>query len=339
MEDMVKQGWLHFLLAAALVAFLTYGAGAAVVVAHQGAVRFAPARGAAWQPLGNTTELAAGASIATGDSSSLTVRIFDRSTVTLGPRSLARFDGERFQSVQCTIFEGALRARIEQLGTRRFRVTTALASIGVRGTEFSVTVAPAGDLVVAVDTGLVEARNSDTAALIAAGEVLAADPFAGFHPVTAAAAADLDAWRALQRQLLRDSPDSVTEKFRPFVWRELARIRLTFDDILTLYQCQAQLLAREQGDTPAAVHYRGIADDLRAAAIPVYNDVLEGRSRLEAADYTVGRLKELHGMPAGWIDEGLAAYRGMWENWLVMLESFFTTADQYEQLARENADN
>lgn len=331
----MRNDWQILLLAAALILFAVYGADAATIVARQGAVRISPARGAPWQELGDSRELSAGAAVSTGDSASLTVRVLNRSTITVGPRSVARFDGERFAIARCTIFEGALRARVERLGGQHFQVTTALASIGVRGTEFTVSVAPGGDLVVAVDTGLVAAQHSGDSALIAAGEVLAADPFSGFHPVTAAATADLDAWRALQQQLLRDNPDSVTEKFRPFVWRELARIRLTFDDILALYRFQAELLAREQGDTPAALHYQGITDALRAAAIPVYDRVLEGRARMEAAEYTVGRLKELYGTPADWIDEGLTAYRGMWENWLVMLETFFTTADQYEQLARD----
>lgn len=312
---------LRFLLLTGLGLLLAAQAHAAAVIARTGDVRVCVAPGSPWLPLNDSAALSPGAQLRTGDSSSVTLRLLSRSAVTLGPRSYGRFDGERFRAVQLTVFEGMAQSRVERLDGQRYRVATATAWLGVRGTDFTVQVSPEGLLTVSVDTGLVAAGNAADSTLIAAGEVLAADPFAGLQPVTPAAAADLDAWRTLQQQLLRDNPDSVTEKFRPFVWRELAQIRVMFDDIDALYKYRAQLAAQEMPPGMDAAAWQQHNDTLVCErAISVYERVLEGRARMDAVQYTVHRLQELYGPPAGWIDDALVSYRGIWDGWLTMLE-------------------
>jgi len=314
------------------------GTEAASIIELSGTVRVKPTYFAPYQELYDTYAVKEGDIFHTSDESRLILRLLDNSHAILEPATVARFDGERFSCGHLTVFEGRLNSVVEKLDRdEHYSVSTPIATVGVRGTAFMVEVGATGSLVVDVSEGVVTAGSADEQAIIRAGEILKADPFTGFQPVTVAAAADLAAWHNIQQLCLESNAETVTEQFRPFIYRELGRIRVTFDDIMAIYKLHGELSAMVPTEEPArSDYYDSMAARLRHEAVTVYRKIIEGRGRIDAAAYTVEQLKEIHGVPAPWIDEAVAGYSNIWQGWINMIDGFMQMVESYEQMAQAN---
>ncbi len=296
-------------------AFLSLRAETAVVSGTRGTVSTSAQSTGPWEPCGST--LAAGRWLRTGAGASAVIDA-DAGRLAVGENALLRFDGDRFRLVHFTLGRGRASARIDALGRRAaFSVSTPVVTAAVRGTQYEAEVTEAGGVRLALREGLVTARDGETESTVGPGQVLEADPFGGLSVMTESAARDIAAWREVLA-VASLGPDTVTNRFRPVVFRQLGLIRATFDRVLALYEERGAI----EGSEAPEEEKRARLGKLRETAEEMYLAILEGRGRVEAVAVVVHAMKESHGVPAPWIDEALVSYRGIWDGWLEMIASF-----------------
>lgn len=271
---------------------------------------------ASWSRLDAGETVGAGSWVRTDSASRAELR-FGEARLAMEASTLLRFDGSRFAFTHLVMPSGRLHLSAEGLRHRSyFSVSAPIVSIGVRGTEYELTVFEIGASLVRMIKGLAEARTGETAIPLPAGAALAADPFEGIRPLTPEAAADIDAWRRVF-SVAQTSPDSVTNAYRPITMRQVAIIRATFDRLMDLYKRRAEVDAIGDPEEQRVAHERLLAD-----ARELYREIVEGRGRLDAIAVVVERMRTVYGAPAPWVDQAITGYRGIWDGWLEMITAF-----------------
>ncbi len=173
----------HVLLMALAAAYpvVSYGAAAARVDFAVGTVQ-AVAAGGAQRPLSKGAEISAGETIRTGDDGRAQLRFADGALMSLQPRTEFRIDaytyaskGEGEDKGFFNLLKGGLRTITGLIGRSNrdaYRVTTQVATIGIRGTEYSAGYTNANNdaLVVHTGEGRIEVCNAGGCVLIAGGE-------------------------------------------------------------------------------------------------------------------------------------------------------------------------
>ncbi|MEI7613530.1 MAG: FecR domain-containing protein [Betaproteobacteria bacterium] len=133
------------------------------------------------RPLTKGAEISNGDTIRTGDGGRAQVRFSDGAMISLQPETEFRVDNYQYSGKAdgeekgfFSLLKGGLRTITGWVGrTRRndYQVTTAVATIGIRGTEYSAGLGASGnDLTVATGEGLVEVCNAMGCVLLASGE-------------------------------------------------------------------------------------------------------------------------------------------------------------------------
>jgi hypothetical protein len=170
------------LLMALAAAFpvISYAAGAANVDFAAGSVTAVNAVGVQ-RPLSKGAEIGNGDTIRTGDGGRAQVRFSDGAMVSLQPKTEFRIDNYQFSGKAdesdkgfFSLLKGGLRTITGLVGRssrENYRVSTSVATIGIRGTEYTAGLNPSGDeLNVATEEGLVEVCNDAGCVLLASGE-------------------------------------------------------------------------------------------------------------------------------------------------------------------------
>jgi len=170
------------LLVALAAAFpvISYAAGAANVDFAVGNVTAVNAIGVQ-RPLIKGAEISSGDTIRTGDGGRAQVRFSDGAMVSLQPDTDFRVDNYQYSGKAdgqekgfFSLLKGGLRTITGLVGrTNRdnYKVTTSVATIGIRGTEFTAALGKSGgELVVNTGEGLVEVCNGAGCMLLASGE-------------------------------------------------------------------------------------------------------------------------------------------------------------------------
>ncbi|MBL8415462.1 MAG: FecR domain-containing protein [Propionivibrio sp.] len=170
------------LLMALAAAFpvISYAAGAANVDFAAGSVMAVNAVGVQ-RPLSKGAEIGNGDTIRTGDGGRAQVRFSDGALVSLQPQTEFRIDNYQFSGKAdesdkgfFSLLKGGLRTITGLVGRSsrdNYKVTTSVATIGIRGTEYSAGLNTSGDeLNVATGEGLVEVCNDAGCILLASGE-------------------------------------------------------------------------------------------------------------------------------------------------------------------------
>ncbi len=170
----------HVLMAALAAAFpvVSYAAGAAKVDFVVGRVTAIGVTGAV-RDLAKGTELDSGDSVVTGDGGRAQLRFSDGAMVSLQPGSEFKIDSYRYSGREdkddksfLSLLKGGLRTITGLVGRSNkdsYRVTTNVATIGIRGTEFTVAYIGANAVAVSTGEGLIEVCNSVGCAVIPAG--------------------------------------------------------------------------------------------------------------------------------------------------------------------------
>ena len=168
------------LMAALLTAYpaLAQAAGAASIDFAAGRVTAISASGE--RPLTKGAEIGNGDTIRTADGSRAQVRFSDGALVSLQPRSEFRIDNYEFSGKEdgqekgfFSLLKGGLRTITGFIGrTHRnnYKVSTAVATIGIRGTEYTVQVQEDGTTQVHTGEGLIEISGTAGSLLLASGE-------------------------------------------------------------------------------------------------------------------------------------------------------------------------
>ena len=168
------------LMAALLTAYpaLAQAAGAASIDFAAGRVTAISASGE--RPLTKGAEIGNGDTIRTADGSRAQVRFSDGALVSLQPRSEFRIDNYEFSGKEdgqekgfFSLLKGGLRTITGFIGrTHRnnYKVSTAVATIGIRGTEYTVQVEEDGTTQVHTGEGLIEISGTAGSLLLASGE-------------------------------------------------------------------------------------------------------------------------------------------------------------------------
>lgn len=165
----------------------------AVLASHSGLVEVLPIGADAWLPVSGTMLVEAGDRIRTGAEGAAVLTFFDGSVTELRPMaelSIARMRSQRTGGEKVIVLHqwlGESRYRVEPLvdETSRFSVQTASVVASVRGTVFTVTVAPDGTTHVEVEEGVVEVQTLETSVLVNGGEeFLAPSPAGSVTPIT-----------------------------------------------------------------------------------------------------------------------------------------------------------
>ena len=168
------------LMAALLTAYpaLAQAAGAASIDFAAGRVTAISASGE--RPLTKGAEIGNGDTIRTADGSRAQVRFSDGALVSLQPRSEFRIDNYQFSGKEdgqekgfFSLLKGGLRTITGFIGrTHRnnYKVSTAVATIGIRGTEYTVQVQEDGTTQVHTGEGLIEISGTAGSLLLASGE-------------------------------------------------------------------------------------------------------------------------------------------------------------------------
>ena len=118
-------------------------AAAARVVSVNGAAQSAATQAGTAVPLQNGQELRAGAVVTTGADGSVALRMADDSLIRMPPQSALRLDrvnrivtGHNFEQLM-TLLRGRAEAEVKTVASPgRFEMTTPVASLGIRGTQF-----------------------------------------------------------------------------------------------------------------------------------------------------------------------------------------------------------
>ena len=168
------------LMAALLTAYpaLAQAAGAASIDFAAGRVTAISASGE--RPLTKGAEIGNGDTIRTADGSRAQVRFSDGALVSLQPQSEFRIDNYQFSGKEdgqekgfFSLLKGGLRTITGFIGrTHRnnYKVSTAVATIGIRGTEYTVQVQEDGTTQVHTGEGLIEISGTAGSLLLASGE-------------------------------------------------------------------------------------------------------------------------------------------------------------------------
>lgn len=165
---------------AAVFPVLSHGAGAANVDFASGNVTAVNALGVQ-RPLTRGAEISNGDTIRTGEGGRAQVRFSDGAMVSLQPQTDFRIDNYQYSGKAdgqekgfFSLLKGGLRTITGLVGrsTRdNYKVTTSVATIGIRGTEYSAALGASGsELVVNTGEGLVEVCNAAGCMLLASGE-------------------------------------------------------------------------------------------------------------------------------------------------------------------------
>ncbi len=166
-------------LAAAFPVF-SYAAGAANVNFSSGSVTAVNAVGVQ-RPLTKGAEISNGDTIRTGDGGRAQLRFSDGAMVSLQPETEFRVDNYQYSGKPdgqergfFSLLKGGLRTITGFVGRSsrdNYKVTTGVATIGIRGTEYAAGLNSAGDVLdVATGEGLVEVCNAAGCILLAGGE-------------------------------------------------------------------------------------------------------------------------------------------------------------------------
>ena len=172
----------HALLMALSAAYpvIGYSAGAAQIDFATGAVTAVSSSGAQ-RPLVKGAEISNGDTIRTGDGGRAQVRFSDGALISLQPTTEFRVDNYEFSNQPTgqekgffSLIKGGMRTITGLIGRSNrdnYKVTTSVATIGIRGTEYTAGLNSGGDeLIVHAGEGLVEVCNSTGCVLLAAGE-------------------------------------------------------------------------------------------------------------------------------------------------------------------------
>jgi len=154
---------------AAVYPVTTYAASAARVDFVVGAVNVQTAAGVQ-RPAAKGTELQSGETLVTGSGGRAQLRFSDGGMVSLQPGSEYRIDDYRFSGSQdgaekgfFSLLKGGLRTITGLIGRDNkaaYRVNTSVATIGIRGTEFTIAYTGANSIAVATGEGAIEVCNN-----------------------------------------------------------------------------------------------------------------------------------------------------------------------------------
>lgn len=171
------------LLMALAAAFpvISYAAGAANVDFSTGSVTAVNSVGVQ-RPLSKGADIGNGDTIRTGAGGRAQVRFSDGALVSLQPQTEFRIDNYQYSGKKTdesdkgffSLLKGGLRTITGLVGRSNrdnYKVTTSVATIGIRGTEYTAGLNPSGDeLNVATGEGVVEVCNDAGCILLASGE-------------------------------------------------------------------------------------------------------------------------------------------------------------------------
>lgn len=162
-----------------LLPVLTHAAGAARLDFASGDVQAKAASGQ-MRPLVKGSELHSGDTVLTGREGRAQLRFSDGAMVSLQPLSEYRLDDYRFagridgqERGFFSLLKGGLRTLTGLIGRANrdhYRVNTAVATIGIRGTEFTVSYVDAETVSVATGEGRIEVCNRAGCIIVASGE-------------------------------------------------------------------------------------------------------------------------------------------------------------------------
>ncbi len=170
----------HALMMALAAAFpvVSYGAGAAKVDFAVGAVNAVSTAGAQ-RAINKGAELGSGESIVTGDGGRAQLRFTDGGMVSLQPGSEFKVDNYQFSGKEdgeekgfFSLLKGGLRTITGLVGRTNknaYKVTTNVATIGIRGTEFTIAYTGANSIAVSTGEGVVEVCNNAGCVIVPAG--------------------------------------------------------------------------------------------------------------------------------------------------------------------------
>jgi hypothetical protein len=165
---------------AAVFPVLSHAAGAANIDFASGSVTAVNALGVQ-RPLTKGAEISNGDTIRTGGGGRAQVRFSDGAMVSLQPQTDFRIDNYQYSGKAdgqekgfFSLLKGGLRTITGLVGRSsrdNYKVTTGVATIGIRGTEYSAALDASGsELVVNTGEGLVEVCNAAGCMLLASGE-------------------------------------------------------------------------------------------------------------------------------------------------------------------------
>jgi hypothetical protein len=165
---------------AAVFPVISYAAGAANIDFAAGSVTAVNAVGVQ-RPLTKGAEISNGDTIRTGEGGRAQVRFSDGAMVSLQPQTDFRIDNYQYSGKAdgqekgfFSLLKGGLRTITGLVGRSsrdNYKVTTNVATIGIRGTEYSAALGDSGsELVVNTGEGLVEVCNAAGCMLLASGE-------------------------------------------------------------------------------------------------------------------------------------------------------------------------
>lgn len=165
---------------AAVYPVIAYSAGAGSVDFSAGNVTAVNAAGVQ-RPLSKGAEVSNGDTIRTGDGGRAQLRFSDGAMLSLQPQTEFRIDNYQYASKPdgnekgfFSLLKGGMRTITGLIGRSNrdnYKVTTSVATIGIRGTEYTGSLNPdSGELVVNTGEGLVEVCNGAGCMLLASGE-------------------------------------------------------------------------------------------------------------------------------------------------------------------------
>ncbi|HEX5804319.1 MAG TPA: FecR family protein [Azospira sp.] len=170
----------HALLMALAAAYpvLAHSAGAAKVDFAAGSVTAVGAAGAP-RALAKGAEIGSGDAVVTGDGGRAQLRFTDGSMVSLQPGSEFKVDDYQFSGTPdggekgfFSLLKGGLRTITGLVGRTNksaYKVTTSVATIGIRGTEFTIAYTGANSIAVSTGEGMIEVCNNAGCAIVPAG--------------------------------------------------------------------------------------------------------------------------------------------------------------------------
>lgn len=165
---------------AAVYPVIAYSAGVGNIDFSAGSVTAVNAAGVQ-RPLIKGAEVGNGDTIRTGEGGRAQVRFSDGAMLSLQPQTEFRIDNYQYASKPdgnekgfFSLLKGGMRTITGLIGRSNrdnYKVTTSVATIGIRGTEYTGTLNPdSGELVVNTGEGLVEVCNGAGCMLLASGE-------------------------------------------------------------------------------------------------------------------------------------------------------------------------
>jgi hypothetical protein len=172
----------HALLMALSAAYpsMSYAVGSAQIDFAAGPVTAVSATGTQ-RPLTKGAEVSNGDTIRTGDGGRAQVKFSDGAMISLQPATEFRIDNYQFSNKAdgqekgfFSLLKGGMRTITGLIGRSNrdnYKVTTSVATIGIRGTEYTAGLNSSGDnLLVHTGEGLIEVCNSAGCTLLGAGE-------------------------------------------------------------------------------------------------------------------------------------------------------------------------